>query len=52
MLCFTIRKVLLVFLQDILSFFSSSFLCVGKRWARSTPGIGAIDSPVLGIGCS
>lgn len=52
MLCFTIRKALLTFLQDILSCFSSSFLCVGKRWGRSMPGIVAIDSPALGIGCS
>ena len=52
MLCFTIRKVLLVSFEDILSCSSSSFLCVGKRWNWSMPGIGAIDSPALGIGCS
>ena len=50
MLCFTIRKVLLTFLQDILSCFSSSFLCGGKCWNWSMPGIGAIDSPALGMG--
>lgn len=51
MLCFIIRKVFLTFFEDILSCFCPLFV-YWQALGLVMPGIGAFDSPALGIGCS